>query len=72
MHLKVRQKDGQPQEYRFHESPIHIGRGESNQVVLSDRMVSKRHAVVFSTDDPALLERMTGRALERERKRNRA
>ncbi len=53
MHLKVRQKDGQPQEYRFHESPIHIGRGESNQVVLSDRMVSKRHAVVFSTDDGA-------------------
>lgn len=53
MRLKVSQKDGQPQEYRFHESPIHIGRGENNQVVLADRTVSKRHAVIFSTDDGA-------------------
>jgi pSer/pThr/pTyr-binding forkhead associated (FHA) protein len=53
MRLRVVQKDGQPQEYRFHESPIHLGRGENNQVVLAERKVSKRHAVIFSTDDGA-------------------
>ncbi len=53
MRLTVKQKDGQAQEYRFHGSPIHIGRGEDNQVVLADRTVSKQHAVIFSTDDGA-------------------
>jgi len=53
MRLTVKRKDGQAQEYRFHEDPIHLGRGENNQVVLADRTVSKRHAVIFSTDDGA-------------------
>lgn len=53
MRLTVKRKDGQTQEYTFHEAPIHIGRGLSNQVVLPDRTVSKQHAVVFTTDDDA-------------------
>jgi len=51
MRLEVKQKDGQAQEYIFHEDPIHIGRGASSQVVLADRTVSKSHAVIFSAED---------------------
>jgi pSer/pThr/pTyr-binding forkhead associated (FHA) protein len=51
MHLKVNKKDGQVQEYTFHEDPIHIGRGDKSQVVLADRTVSKHHAVIFSTEE---------------------
>lgn len=51
MRLTVQQKDGEPSEYNFHEDPIHIGRGTSNQIFLPARAVSKQHAVIFSTED---------------------
>jgi pSer/pThr/pTyr-binding forkhead associated (FHA) protein len=51
MRLIVKRKDGETSEYNFHEDPIHIGRGTSNQIFLADRSVSKQHAVIFSTDE---------------------
>ncbi len=51
MRLIVKRKDGETSEYNFHEDPIHIGRGTSNQILLADRSVSKQHAVIFSTDE---------------------
>ncbi len=51
MHLKVKQNNGQIQDYQFHEDPIHIGRGPNSQLFLPGRTVSKHHAVIFSTEN---------------------
>lgn len=51
MRLIVRQKDGNTREFQFAEGPIHIGRGNDNQVFLPDRTVSKQHAVILQTEE---------------------
>ena len=49
MRLVVKQKDGRTKEFRFTEGPISIGRAANSHVFLSDRSVSKQHAVISAT-----------------------
>ena len=51
MHLIVKQNSRTVNELRFTNGPIYIGRQANNQVFLSDRAVSKRHAVISTADD---------------------
>jgi len=53
MRLTVTRKDGQTLVYTFSEDPVHIGRGPENQLVLPEPTVSKRHAVIYSTQEGA-------------------
>ena len=46
MRLVLKQKDGEIREYQFAQGPIHIGRAADSHVLLPDRAVSKKHAVI--------------------------
>lgn len=51
MRLVLRQKDGGVKEFQFPQGPISIGRAAESNILLPDRAVSRRHAVINSTDD---------------------
>ncbi|MHC4325799.1 MAG: FHA domain-containing protein [Planctomycetota bacterium] len=51
MRVVVKQKDGNTKQFHFTQGPISIGRGANSQVFLPDKAVSRKHAVVHSTDD---------------------
>ena len=51
MRLVVKQSDRTISEFRFAKGPISIGREASSQVLLPDGVVSKQHAVFFTTED---------------------
>jgi len=51
MRLFVKQKDGDAREFQFTEGPVSLGRAPNNQIFLSDRAVSKQHAVISTTDE---------------------
>jgi hypothetical protein len=46
MRLVLKQKDGEIKEYQFAQGPIQIGRAADCHVLLPDRTVSKKHAVI--------------------------
>jgi predicted component of type VI protein secretion system len=46
MRLVLKQKDGEVREYQFAQGPIHIGRAADSHVLLPDRAVSKKHAMI--------------------------
>ncbi len=51
MRLILKQKDGSTKEFQFTEGPISIGRAADSHIFLPDRMVSRQHAVILSTDE---------------------
>ena len=51
MRLVVKQGNLTANEFRFNAGPIRIGRQPDSQIFLSDRRVSREHAVIFNTDD---------------------
>jgi len=51
MRLVVKHKGSVVQEIGFTKGPIYIGRHNQNQIVLSDRAVSRQHAVLYTTPD---------------------
>jgi len=51
MRLVLRQKDGSCREFEFAQGPISIGRAADSKILLADRAVSRKHAVIHSTDD---------------------
>ena len=51
MRLVVRQRDGDAKELQFTKGPVSIGRGADSHVFLPDRAVSRKHALINSTDD---------------------
>ena len=51
MHILLKQKDGNTKEFQFEKGPILIGRGANSNIFLPDRAVSRRHAMIISTDD---------------------
>ncbi len=51
MRLVVRQSDRTISEFQFAKGPISIGREASSQVFLPEGIVSKQHAVIFTTGD---------------------
>jgi hypothetical protein len=51
MRIVVKQKDGPTKEFQFAEGPISIGRAANNMILLPDRAVSKKHALIAPTDD---------------------
>ena len=51
MRLVVKQGDSTANEFRFAKGPVYIGRHTNSQVFLPDRVVSRHHAVIFSTQD---------------------
>jgi pSer/pThr/pTyr-binding forkhead associated (FHA) protein len=51
MRLVLKQKDGEIRELQFAQGPIHIGRAADSQVLLPDRTVSKKHAVIVCDGD---------------------
>jgi len=51
MHLIVKQADSTINEFQFTAGPVHIGRHADSQIFLSDRAISRHHAVIFSTND---------------------
>ncbi|MFC1677547.1 FHA domain-containing protein [Planctomycetota bacterium] len=51
MHLVVKQNGRTLKELQFINGPVHIGRHADSQVFLPDKMVSRHHAVIFSTQD---------------------
>ncbi len=46
-HLVAISANSGPQDYRLSTSPLRIGRGESNDIVIDEEHVSDRHASVF-------------------------
>ena len=51
MRMVLKQRDGNTKEFQFVQGPISIGRGANSQVFLPDKAVSRKHAVVHSTDN---------------------
>jgi len=51
MRLVLKQRDGNTKEFQFVQGPISIGRGANSQVFLPDKAVSRKHAIIHSTDD---------------------
>ena len=51
MQLVVKQGNLTANEFSFSAGPIRIGRQPDSQIFLSDRRVSREHAVIFNTDD---------------------
>lgn len=51
MRLVVKQGDHTVNEFSFGRGPIYIGRHANSQIFLPDRIVSRHHAVIFSTQD---------------------
>ncbi len=51
MRLVVKRNNQTVNEFQFDKGPVYIGRHTHSQVFLSDRAVSRQHAVIFSTED---------------------
>jgi len=51
MRLVVKRNNQTVNEFQFDKGPVYIGRHTRSQVFLSDRAVSRQHAVIFSTED---------------------
>jgi len=51
MRLVVKHEGSVVQEVRFTKGPVYIGRHEHNQVILTNRSVSRQHAVLYVTPD---------------------
>jgi len=51
MRLVVKQSGQNIHEFQFTKGPVHIGRHADSQIFLPDRVVSRHHAVIFSTQD---------------------
>lgn len=51
MRLLVKKNGKEVSDYKFTSGPIHIGRHSDSQIFLSDRAVSRHHAVIFEADD---------------------
>jgi len=51
MRLVVKKNDREISDYKFTKGPIHIGRHADSHIFLSDRAVSRHHAVIFETED---------------------
>ena len=51
MRLVLKQKDGETKEFQFAQGPIQIGRAADSQVLLPDRTVSKKHALIACDGD---------------------
>ena len=51
MRLIVKKADQTINEFQFSKGPIHIGRHANSQIFLSDRLISRHHAVIFRTQD---------------------
>ncbi len=51
MRLVVKRNGETVNEFRFSKGPIHIGRHAHSHVFLPDRAVSRRHAVIFATQE---------------------
>jgi pSer/pThr/pTyr-binding forkhead associated (FHA) protein len=51
MRMVLKQRDGNTKEFQFVQGPISIGRGANSHVFLPDKAVSRKHAIVHSTDD---------------------
>lgn len=51
MRLTVKQGDRLVNEFQFTKGPVYIGRHANSQIFLPDRVVSRQHAVIFSTQD---------------------
>lgn len=51
MRLVVKQKGRTINQFQFSQGPVYIGRYTDSQVFLSDRAVSRQHAVIFLTAD---------------------
>ena len=49
MHLVIKRKNQDVNEFRFSKGPVYIGRHTHSQVFLNDRSVSRQHAVIFAT-----------------------
>lgn len=50
MLLVVKQDDAVINQYRFNEAPVYIGRHQDSNIFLPDRMVSRHHAALFTTE----------------------
>ena len=50
MLLVVKQDDAVINQYRFNEGPVYIGRHQDSNIFLPDRMVSRHHAAVSTTE----------------------
>ena len=57
MRLTIRKGGNLVTELTFPAGPVHIGRAETNQVVLPDRAVSRQHALLFKSADRIWLVR---------------
>lgn len=51
MRLVLKQGNKVVEEFQFTKGPVYIGRHPNSQIFLSDRSVSRQHAVIFSTHD---------------------
>jgi hypothetical protein len=51
MRLIVKKAGQTVNDFRFERGPIYIGRHEHSQVFLPDRMVSRQHAAIYTTQD---------------------
>jgi hypothetical protein len=51
MRLVVKHEGSVVQEFRFGKGPVYIGRHNQNQIVLTNRSVSRQHAVLYTTAD---------------------
>jgi pSer/pThr/pTyr-binding forkhead associated (FHA) protein len=51
MRLVVKQKGRTVNQFQFSQGPVYIGRNTDSQVFLSDRAVSRQHAIIFPTAD---------------------
>jgi hypothetical protein len=51
MRLIVKKNGQQLSEFKFTKGPIHIGRNTDSHIFLSDKAVSRHHAIIFNTDD---------------------
>ncbi len=51
MRLVVRKDDSIVNEFQFSSGPVYIGRHADSQIFLPDRVISRHHAVIFSTKE---------------------
>ena len=51
MRLVVKQSGRTVNEFQFANGPVHIGRHADSQIFLPDRIVSRHHAVIFTTQE---------------------
>jgi predicted component of type VI protein secretion system len=51
MRLTVKKDGNQIGDFDFAKGPIHIGRHTDSHIFLSDRSVSRHHAIIFNTED---------------------